>query len=311
MLGLFLIPGPAVLLVLARSVTGGPRVGVATGFGIALGDLVHTAMATFGLSAVLMTSALAFSIVKYAGVIYLIVLGVRALFEKNDDLHLPAAQPVDPRRAFRQAIWAEMLNPKTALFFLAFLPQFVHPGHGSAVAQFATLGPDLRRDERGLHLAARARGGPDQPVDQAATGASGSGRAAWSARSTSRSASAWRFRSGALMSPLKPQASYDDFARLDIRIGKVVEVQPFRAPATRPTRSASTSAPSGSCGRARRSPITSQRRCSARGWCICNLGPKNIAGFTSELLILGAKDAGGKVIVLGPRSEVAIGEPIF
>ncbi|WFU29640.1 LysE family translocator [Bradyrhizobium brasilense] len=140
-LGLFLIPGPAVLLVLARSVTGGARVGVATGFGIALGDLVHTAMATFGLSAVLMTSALAFSVVKYAGVIYLIVLGVRALFEKNDDLDdLPAAQPVDPQRAFRQAIWAEMLNPKTALFFLAFLPQFVHPGHGSAVAQFATLG---------------------------------------------------------------------------------------------------------------------------------------------------------------------------
>ncbi|WOH85017.1 LysE family translocator [Bradyrhizobium sp. BEA-2-5] len=139
-LGLFLIPGPAVLLVLARSVTGGARVGVATGFGIALGDLVHTAMATFGLSAVLMTSALAFSVVKYAGVIYLIVLGVRALFEKNDELDLPAAQPVDPRRAFRQAIWAEMLNPKTALFFLAFLPQFVHPGHGSAVAQFATLG---------------------------------------------------------------------------------------------------------------------------------------------------------------------------
>src|SRR5579883_2190222 len=96
-LGLFLIPGPAVLLVLARSVTGGARVGVATGFGVALGDLVHTAMATFGLSAVLMTSALAFSIVKYAGVIYLIVLGVRALFERNDDLHLPTAQPVDPR----------------------------------------------------------------------------------------------------------------------------------------------------------------------------------------------------------------------
>lgn len=139
-LGLFLIPGPAVLLVLARSMTGGPRVGVATAFGIALGDLVHAAMATFGLSAVLMTSALAFSILKYAGVVYLIVLGIRALFEKNDDLHLPASQPVDPRRAFRQAVWAEMLNPKTALFFLAFLPQFVHPGHGSAVAQFATLG---------------------------------------------------------------------------------------------------------------------------------------------------------------------------
>ena len=138
-LGLFLIPGPAVLLVLARSVTGGPRVGVATGFGIALGDLVHTAMATFGLSAVLMTSALAFSIVKYAGVIYLIVLGIRALFETNDDLHLPAAQPVDPRRAFRQAIWAEMLNPKTALFFLAFLPQFIAADEAHVLARMLEL----------------------------------------------------------------------------------------------------------------------------------------------------------------------------
>ncbi|MFB9267120.1 LysE family translocator [Bradyrhizobium erythrophlei] len=139
-LGLFLIPGPAVLLVLARAMTGGPRTGVATGLGIALGDLVHTAMATFGLSAVLMTSALAFSVVKYAGVVYLIVLGARALIEKNDELALPASQPVDAPRAFRQAILAEILNPKTALFFLAFLPQFVRPDHGSAVAQFATLG---------------------------------------------------------------------------------------------------------------------------------------------------------------------------
>lgn len=139
-LGLFLIPGPAVLLVLARSMTGGLRTGVATGFGIALGDLVHAAMATFGLSAVLMTSALAFSVVKYAGVIYLIVLGVRALIEENHDLLVPASQPVDAGRAFRQAILAEMLNPKTALFFLAFLPQFVRTEHGSIVGQFAVLG---------------------------------------------------------------------------------------------------------------------------------------------------------------------------
>lgn len=139
-LGLFLIPGPAVLLVLARSMAGGPRVGVATGFGIALGDLVHAGMATFGLSAVLMTSALAFSIVKYAGVVYLMVLGIRALIDKNDDLSLPASQPVDASRAFRQAILAEMLNPKTALFFLAFLPQFVRAERGSIVGQFAVLG---------------------------------------------------------------------------------------------------------------------------------------------------------------------------
>jgi threonine/homoserine/homoserine lactone efflux protein len=139
-LGLFLIPGPAVLLVLARSISGGRRVGIATGFGIAFGDLGHAAMATFGLSAVLMTSALAFSIVKYAGVVYLIVLGIRALIEKRDDLHLAFARHVDAHRAFRQAVLAEILNPKTALFFLAFLPQFVRPDHGAVVMQFSVLG---------------------------------------------------------------------------------------------------------------------------------------------------------------------------
>lgn len=139
-LGLFLIPGPAVILVLTRSITGGRRVGVATGVGIAFGDLAHAAMATFGLSAVLMTSAIAFSIVKYAGAAYLIVLGIRALIEKSDDFRLASSRPIDADRAFRQAIVAEILNPKTALFFLAFLPQFVRPGHGAVVLQFSVLG---------------------------------------------------------------------------------------------------------------------------------------------------------------------------
>ncbi len=139
-LGLFLIPGPAVLLVLARATAGGRRVGIATGLGIACGDLLHTVMATVGLSAILMTSALAFSIVKYAGAAYLIYLGVRALFERNHDLQLTAARLVNAPLAFRQAVLAELLNPKTALFFLAFLPQFVRPGHGAIAAQLATLG---------------------------------------------------------------------------------------------------------------------------------------------------------------------------
>lgn len=139
-LGLFLIPGPAVLLVLARSMSGGRRVGIATGLGVACGDLIHTVMATFGLSAVLMTSALAFNVVKYAGVAYLIVLGIRALLEKSDDLQLASSRLIDAPRAFRQAILAEVLNPKTALFFLAFLPQFVKPEHGAVLVQFATLG---------------------------------------------------------------------------------------------------------------------------------------------------------------------------
>lgn len=139
-LGLFLIPGPAVLLVLARASVGGRHVGIATGLGIAAGDLLHTVMATIGLSAVLMTSALAFSLVKYAGAAYLIYLGLRALTERGGDLRLGSARLVDARLAFRQAVLAEVLNPKTALFFLAFLPQFVHPEQGSVATQLLVLG---------------------------------------------------------------------------------------------------------------------------------------------------------------------------
>ena len=139
-LGLFLIPGPAVLLTLARSIGGGKRVGIATGLGIATGDFLHTIMATVGLSAVLATSATAFSMVKYAGALYLIYLGVKSFIEKTESLHLPSARPVSAGRAFQQGILSELLNPKTALFFLAFLPQFVHPENGPAAPQLAVLG---------------------------------------------------------------------------------------------------------------------------------------------------------------------------
>src|SRR6478736_5265897 len=114
------------------------------------------------------------------------------------------------------------------------------------------------------------------------------------------------------MIPLKALATYDDFARLDIRIGKVVEVQPF-------PRARNPSYKIGVDVRADRimwssaqiTNYTPQALIGTFVVCVCNLGTKNIAGFTSELLILGAKDADGKVIVLSPRSEVAIGEPIF
>jgi threonine/homoserine/homoserine lactone efflux protein len=144
-LGLFLIPGPAVLLTLARAMGGGKRVGIVTGLGIATGDLIHTVMATLGLSAVLATSAAAFSTVKYAGALYLIYLGVRAFLDETrldgaGSLQLPAARAITAGRAFRQAILSEVLNPKTALFFLAFLPQFVHRENGSVTLQLAVLG---------------------------------------------------------------------------------------------------------------------------------------------------------------------------
>ena len=143
-LGLFLVPGPAVLLVLTRTAQGERSVGIATGAGIATGDLVHTLLAAFGLSALLMTSALAFGVVKLCGAGYLLWLGVKAFMEKPTAAALIADRAAPPAvsagRAFWQAIPAEVLNPKTALFFLAFMPQFVHAERGQALAQFLVLG---------------------------------------------------------------------------------------------------------------------------------------------------------------------------
>lgn len=139
-LGLFLIPGPAVLLVLSRTVQGGRKTGVMTGLGIAAGDFVHTVFAAVGLSAVLMSSAIAFNAVKLVGAAYLIYLGVRAILEKRSDASLPEVAAVTPAKAFLQAVPAEVLNPKTAIFFLAFMPQFVHPEKGPVLFQFAVLG---------------------------------------------------------------------------------------------------------------------------------------------------------------------------
>lgn len=139
-LGFVFIPGPATLLTMARAVSSGTRVGVATGAGIAAGDLIHTSMAIVGLSAIIATSALLFSIVKYAGAGFLIYLGIRAMLEKTP-IELNGRTPtISAGRAFRQAVLTEVLNPKTALFFLAFLPQFVRPEHGSTALQLATLG---------------------------------------------------------------------------------------------------------------------------------------------------------------------------
>lgn len=138
--GLFLIPGPAVLLVVTRTVQGGRKSGIMAGFGIATGDLIHTLFAAVGLSAILMTSALAFNIVKFVGAAYLLYLGIRAILEKPADPELPKVSQATNFRSYSQAIMVEVLNPKTALFFLAFLPQFVYPGNGSSFFQFAVLG---------------------------------------------------------------------------------------------------------------------------------------------------------------------------
>lgn len=139
-IGLFLIPGPAVLLVITRTLQGGRKVGIATGLGVASGDLIHTLSAALGLSAILMTSALAFNVVKTVGACYLIYLGVRAFFAKPGATARTQLADVTSTQAFFQAVGAEVLNPKTAIFFLAFLPQFIHPESGSSLIQFAVLG---------------------------------------------------------------------------------------------------------------------------------------------------------------------------
>lgn len=140
-LGFVFIPGPATLLTVARATTSGTRVGIATGAGITAGDIVHTFLAVVGISAVIATSAVLFSIIKYLGAAYLVYLGIRAIIEKSPtSLGGKGQVPITAPQAFRQAVLAELLNPKTALFFLAFLPQFVKPENGPVVIQLSILG---------------------------------------------------------------------------------------------------------------------------------------------------------------------------
>lgn len=139
-LGFVFIPGPATLLTVARATSSGTKVGIATGAGIAAGDFVHTFMAIIGVSAIIATSALLFSIIKYAGAAYLVYLGIVAIFDKTPLDLARGSTPITAKQAFNQAIIAEVLNPKTALFFLAFLPQFVKPENGSVMLQLTVLG---------------------------------------------------------------------------------------------------------------------------------------------------------------------------
>jgi threonine/homoserine/homoserine lactone efflux protein len=135
------IPGPGMLYVLARSLGGGRDVGLRSSLGTAAGGCVHVLAAAIGLSALVAASATAFTIVKLAGAAYLIWLGVRALMSAGDPP--PAvgrAAGGSDARAFRQGVLTEALNPKTALFFVTFLPQFCQPEHGPLALQVAVLG---------------------------------------------------------------------------------------------------------------------------------------------------------------------------
>jgi threonine/homoserine/homoserine lactone efflux protein len=136
---LLLIPGPAVLYVVVQSAEQGRRVGLASVAGIHLGTLVHVAAATVGLSALILASAVAFSVVKYAGAAYLIYLGIRKLIAGDDASEVEGRRET-LRRAFTRGALVNVLNPKTALFFLAFLPQFVDPDRGGVWSQALVLG---------------------------------------------------------------------------------------------------------------------------------------------------------------------------
>jgi len=136
-----LTPGPDTLYILGRSVAHGRRAGVASAFGISIGSVFHTCAAALGLSAILATSAWAFMFVKLAGAAYLIFLGVRALLENQHELAMPAHfKRRGAAAAFRQGIVTNILNPKVALFFLAFLPQFIDANAPSKTIAFVVLG---------------------------------------------------------------------------------------------------------------------------------------------------------------------------
>ncbi len=137
---LLAIPGPAVLYIVSRSIGHGRPAGLISAMGIAVGTLVHVAAATLGLSALLASSALAFQFVKYIGAAYLIFLGIRILCGPESHLGQSSAAQTSLRRIFGQGVLVNLLNPKTALFFLAFLPQFVDPSRGHATLQIFQLG---------------------------------------------------------------------------------------------------------------------------------------------------------------------------
>ncbi|WP_283133810.1 LysE family translocator [Rhizohabitans arisaemae] len=139
-LALALVPGPAVVYVLTRSVSQGRNAGLVSALGIHTGTLVHIVAAVIGLSSLIASSAIAFSVIKYAGAAYLVYIGVRAIMTKETLAADRSLAPIRLGKVYREGILVNVLNPKTALFFLAFLPQFVDPSRGNAPLQILLLG---------------------------------------------------------------------------------------------------------------------------------------------------------------------------
>jgi threonine/homoserine/homoserine lactone efflux protein len=158
-----LIPGPGVLYVLARSLGQGQRAGLVSVAGLSAGAFVHVVAATVGLSAILLASATAFGVVKMLGAAYLIYLGIRALLTRNSSRTIETVTARSLRRVFTDGVVVSVLNPKIAVFFLAFLPHFADPSRGSVPQQIFLLGAaycllSLCTDGAYALLASRLRG---------------------------------------------------------------------------------------------------------------------------------------------------------
>ena len=136
---LAVVPGPAVTYIVTHSIDKGRRAGIVSALGIASGGLVHVVAATVGLSALIASSATAFTAVKLVGAAYLIAVGIRRIVSREEDGEIQS-MPAPHRELYVQGVVVNVLNPKTALFFLAFLPQFVDPARGAIWPQVAFLG---------------------------------------------------------------------------------------------------------------------------------------------------------------------------
>ncbi|HUC53843.1 MAG TPA: LysE family translocator [Candidatus Cybelea sp.] len=137
---LLVIPGPAVTYVVSRSIGHGRAAGLVSVLGIVTGTLCHVVAAALGISALLASSAMAFQFVKYLGAAYLIYLGIKTLRRKDEQLVAADTGETKLMRLYGQGLLVNLLNPKTALFFLAFLPQFVDPARGQVTLQILQLG---------------------------------------------------------------------------------------------------------------------------------------------------------------------------
>ncbi len=133
-------PGPNTLYIIARSVQQGHTAGIVSSLGVEVGTLIHVAAAAFGISALLVSSALAFNFVKYAGAAYLIYLGIKTLLTREKPAAAEAVEEKSLRRVFSQAVLVNVLNPKSAIFFFAFLPQFIDAERGAAATQILFFG---------------------------------------------------------------------------------------------------------------------------------------------------------------------------